>query len=238
MPDIKTLIIAGESQNIQFDVTPPFSASGDGAVPTDCVTIIENAKADTTASVFLDRYKIGSTTSLTQKLNDLKNALPIDNSKEITNNAALIAVTDYLKKLTTTHIPVIQHVTNCLRESLQIDNTKIKEAQAMLDEAKSRLASITNPEENVSYYEGWFPLVRPMSESALFGLFGAAILLLLLSIMISLRLTGVEIDIKIPEIMIPYFTLPPNASYYIYGGIAVGLLGGISYAYYTSKYRK
>ena len=230
MPDIKTLIIAGE--NVQFDVTPPFTVTGEGSVPTNCSMIVSNAKADTTASVFLDRYKIGSTTSLTQKLTGLKAALPIDTSKEITANSGLTGVNEYLTKTSNTTLPVIQHVSNCLRESLQIDTTKIKEAQDILDESKSRLASITNPERNVSYYEGWFPIIRPMSESALFGLFGSAILLLLLSIMILLRLTGVVIDIKIPEIIIPYFTLPPNARYYIYGGIAVGIVGGLSYAYF------
>jgi hypothetical protein len=232
MPDIKTLTISGESQTPQIDVTPPFTVTGEGSVPTSCAIIIANAKADATASVFLDRYKIGSTTSLTQKLSGLKAALPTDTSKTITVNAGLTGVNDFLKMVNNTSLPVIQHVNNCLRESLQIDNTKIKEAQDILEESKSRLASITNPERNVSYYEGWFPIIRPMSEPALFGLFGAAILLLLLSIMILLRLTGVQIDIKIPEIIIPYFTLPPNATYYIYGGIAVGIVGGLSYSYF------
>ena len=230
--------ISDNSIGSPLDITQPFATSGTGAVPTDCATIFDNAKGDTNASLFLDRYNIGPTTPLTQKLIDFKNALPTalqETSKVIKDDAAQTAVTTYLDSLENTYIPTIQHVENCLRESLFIDNTKTKKSQDNLDEAKSRLAAITNPEENVSYYEGWFPIVRPMTESALFGLFGAAIFLLLLSIMILLRLTGVQIDITIPEIVLPYFQLPPNASYYIYGGIAVGIIGGLSYAYYLRK---
>jgi len=106
----------------------------------------------------------------------------------------------------------------------------MKTAQDRLDESESRLGSIRNPEQNVSYYEGWFPIVRPMTEAALFGLFAAAIFMLLLAVLVFIRMAGVQIDIQIPEITI--FTLPPNASYYIYGGVATGVIGGIIYAYY------
>jgi hypothetical protein len=72
-----------------------------------------------------------------------------------------------------------------------------------------------------------------MTESALLGLFGAAIFMLLMSVLVFLRLQGVEINLIIPDMVIPYFTLPPNASYYIYGGLATGIIGSIGYAYYV-----
>jgi hypothetical protein len=238
MPDVKTLNISGVTP-ITFDVTAPFVAVGTGAVSTTCASIMRNAQSSTLGP-FLDTYNIGSASSATtnplkNKLDSFKTVLPItDVSREVTGDIA--AVNNYLTNLQNTHIPILRHVDNCLRESLQIDTTNINKAQNNLDESKSRLASITNPEENVSYYEGWFPIVRPMTESALFGLFGSSILLLLISIMIMLRLTGLQIDIRMPEVMLPPFlsflTLPPNASSYIYGGIAVGLIGSIIYAYY------
>ncbi len=235
MPDVKTLNIADVTP-IQFDVTVPFTAIGEGAVSTTCASIITSAQS-ATLGTFLDTYNIGTVNSATTnplktKLELLKAALPTtDVSRQVTGD--IESVNNFVTKLQTTHIPVIRLVDNCLRESLQIDNKNINKAQNNLDESKSRLASITNPEQTVSYYEGWFPIVRPMTEWALFGLFGTSILLLLTSIMILLRMTGLQIDIRMPEIILPeFFTLPPNASYYIYSGIAVGVIGSIGYAYY------
>jgi hypothetical protein len=70
-----------------------------------------------------------------------------------------------------------------------------------------------------------------MTEPALLGIFGASIFMLLVSILVFLRLQGVEINVIVPDITL--FTLPPNASYYIYGGLATGIIGSIAYAYYA-----
>jgi hypothetical protein len=47
-------------------------------------------------------------------------------------------------------------------------------------------------------------------------------------------MTGVQIQLQIPEIMnMPsWLTLPPYTSYYIYGGITAGLIGtGVAYKF-------
>lgn len=156
-----------------------------------------------------------------------------DQGQTFADTAGRDAVEAHLKYLEESYLPIVRLGDTCLKESLQVDQSALKAAQDKLEESQSRLASITNPEENVSYYEGWFPIVRPMTEPALLGLFGAAIFMLLMSILVFLRLQGVEINIIIPEIIIPYFTLPPNASYYMYGGLATGIIVAIGYAYYV-----
>lgn len=217
-------------------------AVGAGAVPQTCSAIKSEASAAATSDAFLQTYKLSGVNQLDTQLTTLKAALALaDQGQELTGKAGFdgrsivnngMNIKDFVRSISTTYLPIIKLADTCLQESLQVDTSALTKAQAAVDESKSRLESITNPERNVSYYEGWFPMVRPMTEPALFGLFAAAIFMLLLSILVFLRLSGVQIDIQIPEMA---FNLPPNASYYMYGGAAAGIVGGIGYAYYLRR---
>ena len=231
------IILAGVTTSPVY-TSPPFDTN---SVPITCSNVVSAGKNASTANNLLDTYHIDP--SQTAPLNSIqKNLQPIANSlAAFSNQGAVfaggdlptsIAINAYLTSLNNTYLPIIRLADTCLKESLQVDKSALKEAQVKLEEAQSRLAAITNPEEKVSYYEGWFPMIRPMTESALLGIFAAAIFMLLMSILVFLRLQGVEINIIIPELIVPYFTLPPNASYYIYGGLATGIIGSIAYAYY------
>ena len=229
------------STNPSIDTENPFILTGTGAVSQTCSTIKDAASSASTSDAFLQNYKLSGATQLKTKLTTLKSNLALaDQGLVLTGKtgfdtgvtAGTTNIKDFVASLTTTYLPVIKLVDTCLQESLQVDTSALTQAQTTLEESKSRLESITNPERNVSYYEGWFPMVRPMTEPALFGLFAAAIFMLLLSILVFLRLSGVQIDIQIPEMA---FNLPPNASYYIYGGAAAGIVGGIGYAYYLRR---
>lgn len=223
-----------------IDTNNPFTITGTGAVPQSCSTIHDAASAAATPEAFLATYGLSGITSIKAKLTGLKSNLALVDQGQLISGkvgfdtmvAGSTNVKDFVGNLTTTYIPIIKLADTCLQESLQIDTSALTQAQATLDESKARLDSITNPERNVSYYEGLFPIVRPMTESALFGLFAAAIFMLLLSILVFLRLSGVQIDIQIPEMT---FILPPNASYYMYGGVVAGIIGGIGYAYYLRR---
>jgi hypothetical protein len=215
----------------------PFDTS---TVPITCTTVVNAGKNASSANDLLDIYhidpsKTGQVDSIQKNLEPLLATLSVipDQGQTFTSPVGRDEVNTHLRDLENTYLPVIRLAKTCLQESLQIDQSALKDSQSRLEEAQSRLASITNPEENVSYYEGWFPIVRPMTESALLGLFGAAIFMLLMSVLVFLRLQGVEINLIIPDMVIPYFTLPPNASYYIYGGLATGIIGSIGYAYYV-----
>jgi hypothetical protein len=125
-----------------------------------------------------------------------------------------------------------------LKEDQQIDMTAYNSAKATEEESKSRLDSILTPEQHTSYYEGWFPIIRPMTEFSLFTLFGSALFLLLVSITIFLSMGGVAVQIQIPEIVMPQilgflnYYIPPGSSYYLYAGLFFGLIAtGIAFRF-------
>lgn len=237
------------NSNVLFPVGTLKALPGTISLPITCSYVSSRINSNSNIEMSLNNFYIGSndvsgSPNIINNLKTLKEylavATPSQNFITTGNQANAQAVLTYLDTIQNTFVPSITFASSCLSESLQVDNKGLKEAQAQLDESKERYESIKNPETNVSYYEGWFPIVRPMSEGALFGLFGAAIFMLLLSIFIFLRLAGVVINIQIPEIILPeflmnIFTLPPNSQYYILGGIVAGIFGGIGYSYYLNR---
>jgi len=220
----------------------PFVVSGTGAVPMTCSTIVSKANTDTSISSFLSSYGLqdktgGADVSIKDKLTTFQAQLApatVDQLQDITAKTGYSAVNTFITGLQTTYLPVIRLAESCLKEATQVDRSAYNQAKAKAEESSLRLKSILNPEQHLSYYDGWFPLIRPMSESALFGIFGAALFMLILSILVFLRMTGVQIQLQIPEITYfpEWLTLPPYASYYIYGGIAAGLIGtGVAYKF-------
>jgi len=206
-------------------------------IPMACPAVISAAKNASTSDALLDLvYHIhpnheNPLYAIQANLRPLARALTKidDQGQTFSDTVGRDAVQAHLKYIEDSYLPIVRLGDTCLKESLQPDTAALKSATDKLEESQSRLASITNPEEVVSYYEGWFPMVRPMTEPALLGIFGASIFMLLVSILVFLRLQGVEINVIVPDITL--FTLPPNASYYIYGGLATGIIGSIAYAY-------
>ena len=233
---LKTTAGADLAINPAINTDAPFNLGNAAFVPSNCDGYKSVASLQTSADNLLLSYQIGTNGQLTTNLTNLKDKLAAaDQGQDLTGKPGYDTtqvsgsnVKDFITSLQNSYLPVIRILSTCLRESLQVDQTALTAAQEALNESKSRYESITNPERKVSYYEGWFPMVRPMTEPALFGLFGAAIFMLLVSILIFLRLSGVQIDIQIPE---STFALPPNASYYMYGGAAAGIIGAVAYGY-------
>ena len=225
------------TRSATLTTTDPFSfgLGVTGAVPTTCSSIVSKANTDTAINTFLTSYGLrdkssGPDISIKDKLMTFQAQLApatVDQLQDITENGGYSNVNTFITALQTTYLPVIRLVQSCLREATQVDRAEYNAAKAEAEESNLRLKSILTPEQHLSYYDGWFPLIRPMSESALFGIFGAALFMLILSILVFLRMTGVQIQLQIPEItnFPSWLTLPPYASYYIYGGIAAGLIG-------------
>ena len=97
------------------------------------------------------------------------------------------------------------------------------------DEAKARYEGITSDVEHVSYYQGWFPMFRPMKEISLFVLFGVSMFIMLLSILLILHVSGIRVNISFPLQffidMYSYFgNTPGYFSSYLIGGLIVGLI--------------
>jgi hypothetical protein len=244
------------SPDPSLQTTAPFTPSTAGtvtSVKTTCPDILSQAKSLGVVS-FLENYgindKVSSTAqdiSIKDKLTTFKTALSTADIKQtITNklgystSGLATGVNDFITSLETTHLPVISLVNNCLKEDLQIDMTDYNAAKATAEESKTRLDSILTPEQHTSYYEGWFPIIRPMTESALFFVFGAALFIFLTAIVIFLSMSGVDIQIQIPELLISQFmsymayTFPPGFTYYIYSGLFAGVVG--TYLAFRFKY--
>jgi hypothetical protein len=119
----------------------------------------------------------------------------------------------------------------CQAEQATLDLKDYNDAKDVAEESKLRLDGIRNSDTQVSYYEGWFPLFRPMSETALFGLFSVSIAILLASIVMYLRMQGIELQILMPASSIGFmaiFDTLRQYSSYIWFAIAAGLAIGFA----------
>jgi hypothetical protein len=74
---------------------------------------------------------------------------------------------------------------------------ELEAQKAKTEESRLRLESIKSPEEKVSYYEGWFPLFRPMTETMIFTLFGTGLLLLLVGLAVFLKMGGISLEFQV-----------------------------------------
>lgn len=141
---------------------------------------------------------------------------------------------NYLTRLENSVIPIQEYVTNCVKDAVQFNAADYDAQVKATDESKSRLDAITTPEQHVSYYDGWFPLFRPMKESALFGLFAVSIFMLLISVLIFLKMKGIEINIIMPQGSIDLSWMTKYLSYSVIG-IGIGFaVAYILYKYYPS----
>jgi hypothetical protein len=207
-----------------------------------CQSILSEVNTFTSKNAFLQRWKIfDSGTDQTQVPNDMIKNLNNFKTDLTTNKDQAIEInletdnnkpiSDYLDNIETQQIPVLQLVNSCLNDSLTYNSELLENQKDITSESKLRLESVKDPETKVSYYEGWFPLFRPISEPALFGIFAASVFLLLLSIGVFLRMSGFQFNIVFPTL----FLASTGSDYtrFIYIGLAVGLAGGIGYYGYT-----
>lgn len=217
-------------------ITPPFTP-GQGGAKTSCSEIVAQAK-QIDITTFLGNYAINNKAtassgdlSIKDKITTFKAMLTsADTGQSIKDNTGYTEINTFLTNLNTIQLPTIRLVNNCLKEDQQIDMTDYNSAKTTEEESKSRLESILTPEQHTSYYEGWFPIVRPMTEFSLFTLFGGALFLLLVSITVFLSMGGVVVQIQIPELVLPQileflnYYIPPGSSYYLYAGLFFGLI--------------
>ena len=237
---LKTMTNTPVSPDPSLATITPFTPSTAGnptGAKTSCVDIVSQAK-QLDLTTLLGNYGINDKASpssgdlsIKDKLTTFKASLSTaDTNQRITDKTGYGEINTFLTALNTTHIPNIRLVDNCLKEDQQIDMTDYNSAKSTEEESKSRLDSILTPEQHTSYYEGWFPIIRPMTEFSLFFLFGAALFLLLVSITVFLSMGGVVVQIQIPELVLPQilaflnYYIPPGSSYYLYAGLFFGLV--------------
>jgi hypothetical protein len=225
-----TLIVDPSGNSVEgrasLQTNTPFYTSGAGAVPIKCADILSRKKT-TSLSDFLSAYGLPTLkTNLTTFNTSAAMTASLNQQKDITSSSGYDDVNTFLTNVENTSLPVLRLVKSCLEEDGQLDKAEYNSAKAAKEESKLRLDSILTPERHLSYYDGWFPIIRPMHETSLFVLFGLALFMLIVSILVFLRMGGVHIQINIPQFSVPYPELGASSSStpYVFGGLAVGFL--------------
>ena len=198
--------------------------------PVTCASILAAANTSTPAA-FLQLYSVPA---ITNSLQAFKTSLTsnVDQLQVITDTAGLAAIQTYLQSIDTVQLPILHLAQSCTGEAnVDISMESANEAKEKLTTSMERLEFIQNPEEHVSYYEGWFPLFRPMVRTVLFILFGLSLLLLLLSIALFLRMNGIELQFILPSsssfgsvgaMGTEGFSIPSSYTYAVGAGTVVG----------------
>lgn len=198
-----------------------------------CSSILQNAYTDPNANTFLNRYKLSSqtTSNLITNLQNFKSDLDsenVDKNQVVSfdpNTETNDDIDYYLNLVNNSLLPNLRLVNNCLKENNSYNLEAIEKQKELTDESRLRLETVKDPETKVSYYEGWFPLFRPMSEPALFGIFTTAVFLLILSIGVFLRMSGIQFSITLPSVFVGGQGIDTNK--FIMIGLGVGALGGL-----------
>jgi hypothetical protein len=218
-----TSVTATLTTDLQFET----SSGTPNSVPITCPAIMDRAQKLGSKQSFLNTFKIGGTPTNDIKLNltTFKASLAQANQTQQITDTEYAAMNTYLSTLENSQLPVIALVSGCLAEIDNPNTQSLIDSEKEYEESKSRYESITSESGKVSYYQGWFPIFRPMKQASLFILFGVSLFILIFSILLLLRLTGIEINIIFPTIMISsayanYDTYKP----YLLGGGGLGIL--------------
>lgn len=211
-----------------IDVDVKFSTtSGQSPVAQTCGSI-----NSLTQTAIESSYKLQTNTvsgGFLKNLSDFKAALePADQNQAIDSLTNANDINTYLNDLETRQLPVLELVQNCLAERYTVDQGAVEVQKEATEESKSRLASIQNPERSVSYYEGWFPIFRPMQEGSLLALFGVAMAALVFSLGIFLKMSDIEFSVSFGSSSSSFFaSLPELSSFIPYSaaGLLVGVIG-------------
>ncbi len=111
------------------------------------------------------------------------------------------ALTTYMNGLQS-NLLQLAYINNCISEKFST-TSNLSAAQHELALSKDRYEQLQSPETHVSYYEGTFPIYRPIKQTTLFVLFGMGIFFMLLSLLLFLRTQGIQIQLIMPEMSVP-----------------------------------
>lgn len=100
--------------------------------------------------------------------------------------------------------------TNTIQTTQQaiIDVTKrIEEEEANVAIAHDRVAYIRHPEREVSYYESWFPIDRPMRRESVPWFVVVTSFIAIFSLLVFLSLVGVDLSFTVHPSLIIFYDL-------------------------------
>ena len=155
----------------------------------------------------------------------------IDTKQLISSSPEYSSINTYLTTIETSQLPVIRNVSNCLAESAKADPKLLKAAKDNYETSKARYESVTDGNEHVSYYEGWFPITRPLKITTMYVLFALGLIFIILTILIFLSMKGIELKFILPATAVGFSmnSSTENSQYnhykpYIMKGVGVGAL--------------
>ena len=183
-----------------------------------------------TADIFLTNINFSNTYANVQTgIGNLQEIIAQSNSFTIPSDTS-----NYISTLNS-QIQRLVFVSNCITE--QTDSTDaLFAAKKELALSKERYDILHSPETHVSYYEGTFPIYRPIGQSTLFILFGLGLFLMLLSLVLFLRTQGIELQLVLPQTLVLPGISGIFSGQWTYMGIAAGVgiaLGYVFHIYYT-----
>ena len=192
-------------------------------------TSASNYSSHPTANLFLSRINFAPVYANIQR--GMSNITVLSSSNIIYSNSP--EITAYINTL---HSQVSQlgFIANCVTEQAGVTE-ELYAAKKRLDVSKERYEMIRSPETHVSYYEGTFPIYRPIGQSTLFALFGVGLFLMLLSLVLFLRTQGIELQLVLPQTMAVsgIFGLFQGQGMYIGIAALIGIvLGYLLHIYY------
>ena len=187
--------------------------------------ILRDAKTKNTAN-FLATYKLPA---LQTNLQTFRDSLKGIDGTLTTSSSDYDDIEKYLQNVEGTQLPVLKLVSSCLSEADSPDTNELKELEKKYEESKARYEGITSDRERVSYYEGWFPIFRPMKELSIFILFGISMFIMVISILLILHVSGINIQITLPMAFLSFLanylgTMTVIYSPYLIGGAVVGII--------------
>jgi hypothetical protein len=217
--------------------TPPtintdisFSTTADqNPVAQECKTILPLTQDTVTTTYKLQG--VATEGGFLKNLSDFKTALePADQNFKISDVPIYEVIDRYLSDIETRQLPVLELVQSCRQEKDVENEDLLTKQRDATEESQTRLERIRNPERATSYYEGWFPIFRPLQEQTLFALFGVAMALLVLSLYIFLKLSDVEFNVSIASGGAVGGLLSSLPSFgeigpYLIGGVLLGVIG-------------
>jgi hypothetical protein len=232
-----------------------FKAKGTDQAPTNADTAAAmTAGAAATATATATTTGSGATTSsCTDPLKaDLQTQAALDIWSTATNNIlnplAIVTLTAaQTSQVATIESDIKAHMA-CLNElntaagstttrlaGLQTDaadlDTRIAQKKADVQIARDRAALALNPNLNRSYYDGWFPLERPLKHYSYPLLIGFGIFFLMIGFFVFMSLVGVNIEILIPKLTGPSGGTQFTPAFWVMGGISAVLLGLTIYGF-------
>ena len=102
-------------------------------------------------------------------------------------------------------LPLLQRVTSNPADTLETSNgeldtlkTQIQESQKDLEIAEDRAATLRHPEKNRSYYESWFPINRPLTNSSIVIILAIGIFFFVMSFLILFKSFRFNLRFSVP----------------------------------------